>query len=230
VSDHGPAPRVAKERHEVVPMTFWGRLSNRVLRFLTEVWCRLFWRMEVVGRDRLPSTGPFIVSPAHRSNIDFLVTAAAVPRVLRFMAKDSLWSREWFGRMAEHVGAFPVDRDRPDRGALRNCEEALTHGDPVVMFPEGRRMSGPVVTEVHHGPAWVACRYRVPVVPIGLGRTDAAMPIGSPLLRPVKLTVVIGEPIYPDVPPTGPVPRGSVAEFSEQLREALQRCYDLSRR
>jgi hypothetical protein len=55
------------------------------------------------------------------------------------------------------------------------------------------------------------------------------MPIGSSLVRPVKLRVVIGEPIYPDVPPTGRVPRGSVAAFTEQLRAEVQRCYDLSR-
>jgi hypothetical protein len=55
------------------------------------------------------------------------------------------------------------------------------------------------------------------------------MPIGAKLLRPVKLTVVIGEPIYPDVPLTGRVPRGAVAAVTEQLRDEVQRCYDRSK-
>ena len=45
----------------------------------------------------------------------------------------------------------------------------------------------------------------------------------------MKLTVVIGEPIYPDVPVNGRVPRGAVAAVTEQLREQVQRSYDLSR-
>ena len=126
--------------------------------------------MTVVGRDRLPTVGPFILSPSHRSNVDFLVTGAAIPRVMRFMAKDSLWSNDRFGRFLVHMGAFPVNRGRADRRALRNCAEALAHGDPVVMYPEGRRKSGQVIEDLQEGPAWVACRARVPIVPVGLGR------------------------------------------------------------
>lgn len=219
----------ASTDHIVAEMSRWERVVHLAIRGLLELWCRLFWRMEVIGRDRLPVTGPFIISPSHRSNIDFLVTGAAVPRVVRYMAKDSIWKVAWFGRFLEHMGTFPVNRDKPDRGALRNCEEGLAHGDPVVMFPEGRRKDGPVIEDLHEGPAWVACRYRVPIVPVGLGNTDKAMPIGSKLVFPVKIRVVIGEPIYPDVPATGRVPRGMVAEVTEVLRREVQRCYDQAR-
>jgi 1-acyl-sn-glycerol-3-phosphate acyltransferase len=196
---------------------------------MLEVWCRVFWRMEVQGRDRLPATGAFVVSPVHRSYIDFAVIGAAIPRVMRFMGKDSVWKAAWAARILDHMGAFPVNRERVDRSALRNCEEALALGDPVVMFPEGRRKEGPVVEDLQEGPAWVACRHRVPIVPVGIGNSDRAMPIGAKLLRPVKLTVIIGEPIYPDVPLTGRVPRGAVAAVTEQLRDEVQRCYDRSK-
>ncbi len=72
----------------------------------------------------------------------------------------------------------------------------------------------------------MACRHRVPIVPVGIGNSDRAMPIGAKWLRPVKLTVIIGEPIYPDVPLTGRVPRGKVAELTEQVRDEVQRLYD----
>jgi 1-acyl-sn-glycerol-3-phosphate acyltransferase len=227
VSDHGGS-RVVVERHEVTAMSVRERAVYRCIRWILEVWCRVFWRMEVQGRDRLPATGPFIVAPVHRSYIDFAVIGAAVPRVMRFMGKDSIWTVSWLARILDHMGAFPVNRERVDRAALRNCEEALALGDPLVMFPEGRRREGPVVEDLQEGPAWVACRHRVPIVPVGLGNTDRAMPIGAKWLRPVRIRVVIGEPIYPDVPVHGRVPRGSVAALTEQLRDEVQRTYDRS--
>ena len=207
-------------------MSVWRRGVYRVLRAVLEAWCRTFWRMEVRGRERLPVTGPFVLAPVHRSNIDFAIAGASVPRVMRFMAKNSLWKVSWAGTFLKAMGAFPVDRDHADRSALRHCEQALAAGDPVVMFPEGRRRSGDVVEEVQDGPAWVACRNRVPVVPVGFAGTDRAMPIGSRFLHPAKVTVLIGEPIHPDVPLTGRVPRRVITEFSEQIRKEVQTLYD----
>lgn len=203
-----------------------GDLLYRFVRGLGVVLATIIWRFEVTGRDRLPSVGPFVLAPVHRSYVDFLVAAMAVPRRMRFMAKDSLWRAPRFARILEAVGAFPVDRSGADRMALRRAEEAVAGGEPLVMFPEGRRREGPEITEMQLGPAFVACRNRIPIVPVGIGGTDRAMPIGAKMVRPAKVRVVIGEPIYPDVALEGRVPRRIVSETTEELRGALQELYD----
>ena len=206
-----------------------GRLQRavyRALRALAEALARVLWRMEVEGRERLPVTGPFVIAPVHRSNVDFAVVGAAVPRVVRFMAKDGVWKVKVAGWFVEQMGSFPVNREAADRAALRRCEEVLAQGDPLVMFPEGRRRDGDTVEVVLDGPAWVACRNRVPIVPVGIGGTDRAMPIGAKMIRPAKVRVLIGEPIYPDVPLTGRVPRRAITEVSEQIRIEVQKLYD----
>ena len=119
-----------------------------------------------------------------------------------------------------------ADRTGADRTALRRAEEAVAGGEPLVMFPEGRRQEGSEIAEMQQGPAFVACRNRVPIVPVGIGGSDRAMPIGSKMVRPAKVRVVIGEPIYPDVPVEGRVPRRIVAETTERLRAELQGLYD----
>ena len=52
------------------------------------------------------------------------------------------------------------------------------------------------------------------------------MPIGARMIRFAKVRVVIGEPIYPDVPLTGRVPRRVVQETTDKLQSAVQDLYD----
>jgi 1-acyl-sn-glycerol-3-phosphate acyltransferase len=220
---------VAKGRGPIAPISRAGRVSYRVLRWIGVFLLSLVWRVRVEGRDRLPIGVPYVVAPVHRSYVDFLVVAVGVPRVMRFMVKDSIWKWAWLGRFIEWNGSFPVDREHADRDALRRCEESVAGGDPVVMFPEGRRKDGDTVEDLFDGPSFVACRNRVPLVPIGIGGSQEAMPIGKKMIRLARITVVIGEPIYPDVPLTGRVPRRMVTENTEQLREAVQHAYDQAR-
>jgi 1-acyl-sn-glycerol-3-phosphate acyltransferase len=223
------SPAAPADRPLMSPISAAGRLSYRFLRGIGVVVCALLWRVRVEGRDRLPTGVPYVVAPVHRSYVDFIIVAVTVPRVLRYMVKDSVWKVRWLGRFIEWNGSFPVNRDHADRDALRQCEEAVQGGDPVVMFPEGRRKEGPAVEDLFNGPSFVACRNRIPIVPIGIGGSDAAMPMGARMIRPGHIRVVIGEPIYPDVPLTGRVPRRVVTENTELLRAEVQRLYDAVR-
>jgi len=218
--------RVVVRRGALRPISAGGRLSYRIIRAIGRVLIAPLWRVSVEGRERLPVGVAYVVAPVHRSNIDFAVLVAAVPREMRFMAKDSLWKWRWLGRFIEFNGSFPVDRAHTDRDALRRCEEAIDLGDPVVMFPEGRRKDGPLLEDLFDGPAFVACRTRVPVVPVAIGGTDRAMPVGARMIRPAKVRLVIGEPIYPDVPAAGRIPLRAVGENTEALRTSLQELYD----
>jgi 1-acyl-sn-glycerol-3-phosphate acyltransferase len=142
------------------------------------------------------------------------------------MAKDSLWRHSWSAWLLTALGGFPVNRDTADRESLRTCESALRRGEGVVIFPEGTRKTGPVVTNLFEGAAFVALRNGVPIVPVGIGGSARAMPRGAKYLRPVKLRIMIGEPIYP--PPRGDAGRGrrrQVHELTEQLQQEIQRLY-----
>jgi 1-acyl-sn-glycerol-3-phosphate acyltransferase len=95
------------------------------------------------------------------------------------------------------------------------------------MFPEGTRQSGAVVSEMFDGPAYVACRTGVPIIPVGLGGTEKAMPKGKKFIRPVKMVVVIGTPLMP--PPkkeSGRVSRNGVRELTVELGQRIQDLFD----
>jgi 1-acyl-sn-glycerol-3-phosphate acyltransferase len=159
---------------------------------------RLLVPGRVVGADRLPG-GPFILAPVHRSYVDWLLVARVTRRRLRYMVKAEVWKSKLVGRLIEALGAFPVNRSGADREALERSRAVLAAGEPLVMFPEGTRRSGPVVEDLREGVAYLALRAGVPVVPVGIGGSERAMPRGSALPRPRRIDLVVGEPIWPPV-------------------------------
>ncbi len=191
----------------------------------------LLWHPTLVGTENLPQTTPYIISPVHRSNVDTFLTARITNRRIRFMAKEGVFSINWIARVFSSLGSFPVRRGTPDRVALQICERALAAGEPVVLFPEGTRCSGPIVQELQRGPAFVALRANVPIVPVGIGGSERSMPVGSSWVRPSKVALVIGKPIWP--PPasgSGRIPRRAIDELTEKLHSELQVLFDEAQR
>jgi 1-acyl-sn-glycerol-3-phosphate acyltransferase len=198
-----------------------------IARGAVEVTCRVYWRVEIRGKENVPSSGAYVLAPVHRSNIDTLLAGCLTHRRIRFMGKDSLWKHRWSGALFTSLGGFPVHRGTPDREALRRCEEAVRGGEPVVLFPEGTRQSGPKVRPLFEGAAFVAARAAVPVVPVGIGGSEWAMPKGSKKILPVKVVMVVGDPIVPPDRPQGSrVSRRSVTELTDALAGELQKLLD----
>jgi len=198
----------------------------RVVRDIVVAFCRLFWRLEVHGLDKVPD-GPFVLSAVHRSNVDSLLVAAVTKRRMRYLGKHTMWKYDLPGRFFTAMGGIPVHRGAADREALRSCVTALGHGEPVVIFPEGQRRTGPVVEDLFEGPAFVAGRTGAPIVPVGIGGSEAAMPPGSKAIKPVKVVLVIGDPIPAPVGEDGKRPsRRAVRETTEALQAAVQGLFD----
>jgi 1-acyl-sn-glycerol-3-phosphate acyltransferase len=190
-------------------------------------WAYTFWRIRVKGRANIPAEGAFVLAPVHRSNVDTILMACVSRRRLRYMAKDSLFKRPWSAWVLTALGGFPVRRGTADREALRLGEEAIRTGEALVIFPEGTRRSGTVVKDLFEGAAFIALRAGVPIIPVGIGNSEQAMPKGAKGLRPVKIGMVIGAPIVPPArEPGGRGSRRQVHELTERLETELQALMD----
>jgi 1-acyl-sn-glycerol-3-phosphate acyltransferase len=185
---------------------------------------RLLFRPKVTGRENIPLTGPVLIAPIHRSNVDFAFTLFISPRKVFFMAKDGLFKTRWFGSLLSHLGAFPVHRDAAtDRGSMKAAEEVLRQGQALVLFPEGTRKGGRHV-EISDGAMFIAARTGATVVPVGIGGSHKAMPVGARIPRPAKIRIVIGKPIIPPIA-EGRVSRSQIAAKTEELRAELEAVY-----
>ena len=199
----------------------------RAIRNLLWLLNKAAFRLTVEGKQHVPAHGAFVLAPVHRSFADFALVSAVTQRRLHYMGKDSLWRMKVLGRLLYALGAFPVHRGAADREALRRSIEVVELGEPVVIFPEGTRRSGPTVEKLFEGAAFVAARAQVPIVPVGIGGSERAMPKGKKVPRPMKIHIVVGEPIPPPaVTEGGRVSRKAVHATSEELQTEIQRLFD----
>jgi 1-acyl-sn-glycerol-3-phosphate acyltransferase len=202
----------------------------RTCWYILWVLMRLYWRVSYEGREHVPTEEPFILAPAHRSFLDFALVSGLTHRRLCYMAKDSIWKYPFFNRFLYALGAFPVHREGTDREALRRCMAVLRRGEPLVLFPEGTRRSGPVIEKLHEGAAYLAVRTGAPIVPVGIGGSGRALQKGQRVPRPVKVHIVAGPPIRPPAPAGGATraSRRAVHQLTEQLQIEVQRLFDLA--
>ncbi|CAB4561453.1 unannotated protein [freshwater metagenome] len=205
-------------------------IAYKILRSIVVGVCVGYTRTRIVGKHNIPRRGAFVLAPIHRSNIDTPLAAAVSSRRLRFMGKDSLWKIAPIGWLFSAMGAFPVTRGTADREALKRCIAVLEMGEPLVLFPEGTRQSGPTVMPLFDGAAYVAVKAGVPIIPLGIGGSEKVMPKGKKMIYPKKCVLVIGEPIIAAVDESGRVPRSAVKELTEQLTSELQRLFDEAQR
>jgi len=187
---------------------------------------KVYFRLTIEGQENIPRDGAFILAPIHRSYLDTPLMSP-VRRRLRFMGKDSMWKNRFTAWFLSTMGGFPVSRDMADREALNTTIALLNSGQPTVLFPEGERKRGPRVHPLKEGAVYVSARAGVPIVPVGVGGSEGAMPKGRNFIFPVKIHLVVGEPIpAPEKKPTGRVSRRSVQENTAELRETLQQLFD----
>ncbi|MEO8163545.1 MAG: lysophospholipid acyltransferase family protein, partial [Ilumatobacteraceae bacterium] len=174
-----------------------ARRFYSIIRLIVVGFCRTWLKLSVKGSHNIPTSGAFILAPVHRSIMDIPISSAVTRRRMRFMGKDSLWKYKVTGSFFSALGAFPVTRGSADLEALRRCIAVLKAGEPLVLFPEGTKQFGDSVQPLFDGAAYVALKAQVPIIPVGIGGSQDAMPSGTLKIRRRKCVAVVGAPIYP---------------------------------
>ena len=116
----------------------------RAVRLLTTPIVRWWGRLEVVGADLLPESGPTLVIGNHDSYWDPIAIgwAARRKRQIHALAKSSLWKTKPVGWVLDGMGQIPIERGKGDVAAMTRAVEALRGGACIGVFPEGTRSLG----------------------------------------------------------------------------------------
>ncbi|MFH1288036.1 MAG: lysophospholipid acyltransferase family protein [bacterium] len=159
--------------------------------------CLLF-RLDRKGIENFPEKGPVILASNHLSFLDPIIVPTASRRRMHFMAKAELFKVPVFGWLIKKFNAFPVKRGMLDRTAVKNSLNVLKNEDVLLLFPEGKRSPTGDIQEAKPGIGFFVYHSRSPVVPVLVTGTDKALPMGAWMIRPKKIRVIFGRPLYFD--------------------------------
>ena len=175
----------------------------------------------IVGVERVPRSGPFLLVANHCSQLDppllGWATGYQVDRIVHFMAKEEM--RHWpvIGWLADRSGVFFVRRGEGDRAAQRLALELLGAGKPVGVFPEGTRSRDGRMREGKAGVTLLAMRAGVPILPVGIAGTHRLFAGPRWVPHRSRVTFRIGEPFRLVHQPTGRLDREALAAGTERI-------------
>jgi 1-acyl-sn-glycerol-3-phosphate acyltransferase len=154
----------------------------------------------VLHRERSAAPGRWILASNHISHFDPPLLSVAARRQVDWMAMVELFSRPWASAWLRSVDAFPVNRSRADRAAVRTALERLSQERVIGMFPEGGIRDGARSTlggtPLRTGIGALAQFSGAPVVPcVIIGSDRLYRPSRWLPLRGVPIWIAFGEPM-----------------------------------
>jgi 1-acyl-sn-glycerol-3-phosphate acyltransferase len=178
------------------------------------------WEIHERGRGHVPDDGPVILASNHIGWLDGPLLVATAPRAPHAMVKEEQFVGRT-GRLLRFVAQIKIARDRTDTGAVRAAVGALSAGQCVLIYPEGRRGGGEF-DEFKNGVTYLALVTGAPVVPVAVFGTR--QPGEGPEARPApgtRLDIVYGEPIQFPMQ-AWPRDRGMLDDAGEQIHDHLR--------
>jgi 1-acyl-sn-glycerol-3-phosphate acyltransferase len=183
-------------------------------------------RIDVAGQEHIPATGGGVVVMNHTGYLDFAL--AGLPfwrergRLVRFMAKQEVFTSRVTGPLMRAMHHIPVDR-AAGAASFREAVEALRAGELVGVFPEATISRSFCLKEFKSGATRMARAAGVPLIPVALwGSQRVWTKDRKPTIRAARhipIGITIGPPVRPG--------RGTAPDI--ELVDAINDLLDVTR-
>ena len=166
---------------------FVVELGRTIVRTVIFIYCKIVYRVKIVGTQNVPKEGALLFCGNHRTYLDPPLIVVTAGRHMRFMAKEELRKNPLFAFLGVLFEGIYVKRDEKDITALKEALKTLKNGGCIGIFPEGTR-NGLEKNDgkIKNGAAYMALKTNAKIVPVGI--IGPAKPFS-------KNEIIYGEPI-----------------------------------
>ena len=156
--------------------------------------------VEVRGKENLKKRQSVVFVANHQGAFDVFLMYGFLGVPIKWMMKKGLAKIPLVGAACRAAGFIFVDNSTPRTAqrSIAESEQQLKKGDSLVVFPEGSRSPDGKMHRFLKGAFRVALDLNLPIVPITLNGPYYVMPIGSKIIRPHRMEMVIHPPISVD--------------------------------
>lgn len=192
----------------------YNRRYAREYNIFRTIWYKIFlycvvvpffsilYDYEITGKENLPKwnkKGKYIFTANHVSIFDPFLVPLAVKRTIAFMAKKELFEQgEKFGGLIKSLGAFAVDRTKPEIATFKTVRDVFTTNWALGVFPQGGTRPYGKLEGIKKGFVVIAKNAKADIIPVAIDKFS-----GYPQLKPFKKQTVrlhICEPISYKLP------------------------------
>lgn len=157
-------------------------------------------KVTVRGIENIPKDKPVLYVGNHRSYFDIIVAYKYTIGITGFIAKDEFKKVPVLAHWISCLHGLFLNRKDIKEG-LKTVLEAIENikkGTSYVIFPEGTRNQNDEMLPFKEGSFKIATKSGCPIIPLAISNTDDLFEKHLPWIKPAKVTVHFGEPIYTD--------------------------------
>lgn len=129
----------------------------------------IFYKIEYIGREKIPQERNFVLAGNHISYFDPFVCGEAINQPLAFMGKKELFENKILAFLLRNLCCFAVNREKLEISTIKTALNVLkTDKWRLGIFPQGGIRRNRKLEKINKGFAVIAKQMKTDILPVGI--------------------------------------------------------------
>lgn len=185
---------------------------RKIIKFILKMLVIIVYRPKIVGAENIEEGRAALICPNHVHALDSVVIVLTSKRIIRVLAKESLFKNPILRFLAYVFGVYPVKQGNKSMESMKVSLKLLKNNELLLIFPEGTRNGMAKGVKAKDGAIKLAAKSNAPIIPVGVQGNFKPF---------TKVKLNIGKPIYYNLSKQELNDKDKLRELTEDLMEQI---------